>query len=129
MLHLKFLTISLILLVSSGCSILVGQDPEKQVVLQTEYVEKFIPVQKRPDAIVPRDITIKVVTSENLEQFMEYISTTTGDIVFYAMTVNDYERLSMNVADVKRYLLQQNELLIYYENAVAPKIEGDENSK
>jgi|TARA_R110000782_G_scaffold40663_3_gene93881 hypothetical protein len=108
---------------------LVGQDPEKQVVLQTEYVEKFIPVQKRPDAIVPRDITIKVVTSENLEQFMEYISTTTGDIVFYAMTVNDYERLSMNVADVKRYLLQQNELLIYYENAVAPKIEGDENSK
>ena len=129
MLHLKFLTISLILLVSSGCSILVGQDPEKQVVLQTEYVEKFIPVQKRPDAIVPRDITIKVVTSENLEQFMEYISTTTGDIVFYAMTVNDYERLSMNVADVKRYLLQQNELLIYYENAVAPKIEGDDNSK
>lgn len=129
MLHLKFLTISLILLASSGCSILVGQDPEKQVVLQTEYVEKFIPVQKRPDAIVPRDITIKVVTSENLEQFMEYISTTTGDIVFYAMTVNDYERLSMNVADVKRYLLQQNELLIYYENAVAPKIEGDENSK
>lgn len=129
MLHLKFLTISLILLVSSGCSILVGQDPEKQVVLQTEYVEKFIPIQKRPDAIVPRDVTFKVVTSENLEQFMEYISTTTGAIVFYAMTVNDYERLSMNVADVKRYLLQQNELLIYYENAVAPKIEGDENSK
>jgi|TARA_R110000803_G_scaffold36912_5_gene79444 hypothetical protein len=123
------LTISLILLVSSGCSILVGQDPEKQVVLQTEYVEKFIPIQKRPDAIVPRDVTFKVVTSENLEQFMEYISTTTGAIVFYAMTVNDYERLSMNVADVKRYLLQQNELLIYYENAVAPKIEGDENSK
>jgi|TARA_R110000744_G_scaffold91942_1_gene178230 hypothetical protein len=129
MVQLKFLTISLILLVSSGCSILVGQDPEKQVVLQTEYVEKFIPIQKRPDAIVPRDVTFKVVTSENLEQFMEYISTTTGAIVFYAMTVNDYERLSMNVADVKRYLLQQNELLIYYENAVAPKIEGDENSK
>jgi len=129
MVQLKFLTISLILLVSSGCSILVGQDPEKQVVLQTEYVEKFIPIQKRPDAIIPRDVTFKVVTSENLEQFMEYISTTTGAIVFYAMTVNDYERLSMNVADVKRYLLQQNELLIYYENAVAPKIEGDENSK
>lgn len=129
MVQLKFLPILLILLISSGCSVLVGKDPEKEIVLQTKYVEKIIPVQKRPSAIVPNTVKIKVVTENNLEEFMDYIRSTTGDIVFYALTVKDYERLSLNMADVKRYIMQQNELLIYYEKAVTPKPKVEETPK
>lgn len=35
-----------------------------------------------------------------------------GDIVFFALTVDEYEKLSYNVADFKR-ILHQNRLVLY----------------
>tara|TARA_R110002012_G_scaffold271673_2_gene456872 strand:+ start:673 stop:801 length:129 start_codon:yes stop_codon:yes gene_type:complete len=37
------------------------------------------------------------------------------------MSVRDYETLALNMADIKRYIEQQKEIIIYYEKAVAPK--------
>jgi len=35
--------------------------------------------------------------------------------------VRDYETLALNMAEIKRYIDQQKQLIIYYEKAVAPK--------
>jgi hypothetical protein len=35
--------------------------------------------------------------------------------------VRDYETLTLNMAELKRFLEQQKQLIIYYEKAVAPK--------
>jgi len=32
--------------------------------------------------------------------------------------MRDYENLALNIADLKRYLEQQNEIILYYEKAV-----------
>jgi hypothetical protein len=32
--------------------------------------------------------------------------------------MKDYENLALNVADIKRFLEQQNEIILYYEKAV-----------
>ena len=36
--------------------------------------------------------------------------------------MKDYENLAINIADIKRYLEQQKEIILYYEKAVT---EGD----
>tara|TARA_B100001248_G_scaffold202334_1_gene156538 strand:+ start:769 stop:897 length:129 start_codon:yes stop_codon:yes gene_type:complete len=33
--------------------------------------------------------------------------------------MKDYENLVLNVADIKRYLEQQKEIIVYYEKAVS----------
>lgn len=42
-------------------------------------------------------------------------------VLFYAMSVRDYETLALNMAEIKRYIEQQKQIIVYYEKAVAPK--------
>jgi len=35
--------------------------------------------------------------------------------------MKDYENLAINIAEMRRYLNQQKEIIIYYEKAVKPK--------
>jgi hypothetical protein len=35
-----------------------------------------------------------------------------------AISVRDYERLSLNVDELRRYILQQKEIIVYYEDSV-----------
>ncbi len=39
-----------------------------------------------------------------------------GDIVFFAMTVDDYELMSYNTQEIKRYINQLGEVIVYYRN-------------
>ena len=57
-----------------------------------------------------------------------------GDIVFFAMTVDDYELMSYNTQEIKRYINQLGEVIVYYRNvtiddkeagAVEIKVEND----
>ena len=37
------------------------------------------------------------------------------------MSVRDYETLALNMAEIKRFIQQQGEIIVYYEKAVTPK--------
>jgi len=34
--------------------------------------------------------------------------------------MRDYENLALNIADLQRYIGQQQEIIVYYEKAVTP---------
>ena len=68
------------------------------------------------------DIHFYVVTEQNFEEFKERFVKENGDFLFYALSVRDYETLALNMAEIKRYILQQKEIIIYYEKAVTPKL-------
>jgi hypothetical protein len=91
--------------------------PEK-VVTVTEYVTNRIAITERPKPVSLTDIKFYVVTENNFQEFKETFSKENGDAVFYAISVRDYENLSLNMADLRRYILQQKEVIIYYENAI-----------
>jgi hypothetical protein len=40
--------------------------------------------------------------------------------------MKDYENLALNIADIRRYLEQQNEIIVYYEKAVTNDTESEE---
>ena len=108
-----------ILLLSNGCSYF--KNPLKTIEIKTVEVERVIPTQNRPRPMSMNDIHFYVVTEQNFEEFKERFVKENGDFLFYALSVRDYETLALNMAEIKRYILQQKEIIIYYEKAVTPK--------
>tara|TARA_B100000989_G_scaffold155078_1_gene115709 strand:+ start:1444 stop:1797 length:354 start_codon:yes stop_codon:yes gene_type:complete len=111
---------SLLLLVSlSSCS----WKPEKEIVVQTKIVTPTIEIKQRPKGVKMLPVKFYVVTEKNYEEFKEKFKKDNGDFVFYAMSVPSYENLALDMAELRRYIEQQKEIIIYYEKAVKPKEE------
>lgn len=62
------------------------------------------------------------VTPENMEEFLVRFEEESGTTVFFAMSVPDYENMSMNVAELRRYINQQKALIVYYEESIETMI-------
>ena len=120
--HKKYLILwSLLplLLLSSGCSIVPR---EKEVIVQTVEVEKRIPLQTNPKQLQFNAVYWHVVTEANFDEFIEKFKKENGNAwVFYAISVRSYESMALNMAELKRYIEQQKQIIIYYEEAVKPK--------
>ena len=67
------------------------------------------------------DIKFYVVTIDTFEGFKPRFEKDNGEFLFYAISVRDYETLALNMAEIKRYIEQQKQIIIYYEKAVALK--------
>jgi hypothetical protein len=78
-----------------------------------------IPTVDRPRPVDLKDIKWDVVTKENLEEYLaSKDDLLDGYYVFYAISVKDYEKLSLNYQELKRYIIQQKEIIDYYEQAI-----------
>jgi hypothetical protein len=114
---ISFSLILPILLVISGCS----STPEPKVVVKTQYVEKTIPPAKKVSPVDLHKMKFFVVTEDNYQEFSEKFSKEYGELVYVAISIKDYENLSLNMAEIFRYIKQQKEVIVYYENATKPK--------
>lgn len=94
-----------------------------QIEVQTVEVERNIPIQNRPRQLNLSDIKWYVVTSENFEEFKNRYEKENGVFLFYVISVRDYETLALNMAEIKRYIEQQKQIIIYYEKALSEKEE------
>ena len=121
--YLKVLSLLLLCLVISSCS---SWPKLKQIEIKTVQVERVIPTQNRPRPLNMNDIKFYVVTSDNFEDFKKRYEKDNGTFLFYALSVRDYETLAINMAEIKRYIEQQKQIIIYYEKAVAPKPKKEE---
>jgi hypothetical protein len=108
----KCLMIWSLLLVISGCSTV----PEIQE--RIVYVTKEIPVKERPEAVDLHDVEWFVVTADNVDDFLLEYQDKTGDMVFFAISVPHYENLSLNLAELRRYIEAQQGIIVYYETRV-----------
>ena len=123
--YLKVSSLLLLTLVLSSCS---SWPSLKQIEVKTVEVERRIPIQNRPQPI-RMNTTMKwwVVTEENFQEFKKKFEEENGDpLVAYVLSVRDYETLALNMAEIKRYLEQQKEIIIYYEEAVKPRKKKEE---
>ena len=105
------------LLLTSGCSTF---RPEPKVVTVTKIVEKNIPTVTHPKSVQLNDVKIYVVSKENYEEFIAEFETKNGADAYIAISVKDYENLSLNFAELRRYIEQQKQIILYYEEAVKP---------
>ena len=77
-----------------------------------------MPKAAPPKPLQLTDTRVFVVTEDNFEQFVEEFTREYGELAFVALSMKDYENLALNVAEIKRYLTQQREIILYYEKAV-----------
>lgn len=78
-----------------------------------------MPLVARPKPLQLNDTRVFVVTKDNYDEFKKEFTEIYGDFAFVALSMKDYENLVLNVADIKRYLEQQKEIIVYYEKAVS----------
>ncbi len=104
-----------LLLSSNACSSI------KDVLeVKTVEIERNIPIQKRPRPLSLNDIHFYVVTEDTYAAFKQRFEKQNGVLVFYTLSVRDYETLALNMSEIRRYLDQQKQIIVYYEDAVAP---------
>ena len=110
--------ISAALLTLMGCSTF---RPEPQIVTVTNTVKTTVPIVARPKGAQINDIKIYVVTAENYDEVVEKFTAKNGELAYIAISVKDYENLSLNFAELRRYIEQQQQIIVYYEEAVKPE--------
>ena len=118
--YLKVSSLLLLSLIVSSCT---SWPKFTQIEVQTVEVERNIPIQNRPRQLNLSNITWYVVTEENFEEFKKRYEKENGMFLFYVISVKDYETLSLNMAEIKRYIEQQKQIIIYYEKAIVPEKE------
>ena len=79
-------------------------------------------IQPAPPAPVSlSEVKVTVVTAATLDAFIKQASAeqATDNPVFVVVSVKGYENLSLNIAELKRYILQQQQIIAYYHKATA----------
>lgn len=109
----------------SGCS-RFQPEPEIKVVTQIEKVQ--IPTVARPKPLQLNDTRVFVVTKKNFEEFEKEFVEAYGEFAFVALSMKDYENLALNIADIRRFLNQQEEIILYYEKAVTTPVEDTDGN-
>jgi hypothetical protein len=116
----KKLVILISLISLAGCSGL-RMEPEIKTVTKIEQIT--IPVVARPKPLNLSDTRVFVVTKDNYEEFVKDFKEVYGELAYVALSMKDYENLAINIAEMRRYLNQQKEIIVYYEKASNPKQE------
>jgi len=105
-------------LLLSSCSSFRA-DPEIKIVTKLE--KTVVPIVPMPKPVQMNDIKIYVVSpNENLEEFKKEFEAKNGADAYIAISIKDYENLSNNFAELRRYIEQQKAIIVYYEEAVKP---------
>ena len=75
---------------------------------------------------MPREIDLQepmwiVVTPDNYEEQLAFIEEQEGELVFLAMTIPDYEVMAYNMQEIKRYITELKDVVVYYRKVTIDK--------
>ena len=126
---MRILSSILLISVLSGCSYLPMREPlpapEPIIKTVTEYKTLEIYQPPLPKAIDLQDVEFFVITEKNFEEQVRKLEKMqSGTYVLFGITPQDYENMAYNLQELKRYIGQQKEIIIYYRQAT----QGDENT-
>jgi len=108
-------------MMACSCSLI----PSKQIEIVAKPLDRVI-----AQPIMPREIDLKdpywyVVSDKNIDDFLAKVEKDQGQLVFVAMSVPDYELMAYNMQELKRYINELKEVVVYYRKVTIQK--GDEN--
>ena len=107
----------------SGCS----RTPEPKIKVVTQIQKVTVPIVARPKPINLTDTQVYVVNEGNLEAFIAEFKEQNGELAFVALSIDTYENLALNISELRRYINQQKEIILYYEKAMKPDAKDTSN--
>ena len=81
--------------------------------------------------VMPREIDLKepmwiAVTPDNWEEQLAFIEEQEGEILFLAMTIPDYEVMAYNMQEIKRYITELKDVVVYYRKVTTKQDKENE---
>ena len=123
----KISSLLLVVLLLTSCSTFY-KEPEIKVVTKIE--KTTVPIVPMPKSVQMNEIKIYVVSpEENFEEFKKEFEAKNGADSYIAISVKDYENLAKNFAELRRYIEQQKQIILYYEEAVKPSEPSEQEKK
>ena len=107
-----------VIVLLSVLSTLTACASTNNITVTAKPIEIDIAKTADPAEVRMQPVTFKVVTKDTVDSFIQTMSKTQGTNtpVFIAITTKDYENLSLNLADLRRYIEQQQAVIVYYRN-------------
>jgi len=106
----------------SSCS----SRPEKEIVTVETIVKPTIAIAQRPRPVEFDELKVKVITEANVQEVIQEMKTNQGQFLVYALDPVTFKNLAIGIEEIKRYIEQQNDIIIYYEKAVTDEPETQE---
>ena len=109
----------MVLMMACSCSLL----PTREIQVSAKPIDRQI-VQP----VMPREIDLKqvrwlTITPDNFEEQFAIIKDQEGELVFLAMTVPDYETMAYNMQEIKRYITELKDVVVYYRKVTVSEKE------
>ena len=109
----------MILMMACSCSLL----PTKQIEVTAKPMDRTIVQPVMPREIDLKEVRWLTITPENYEEQFAVIEDQEGELVFLAMTVPDYEVMAYNMQELKRYITELKDVVVYYRKVTIDKKE------
>ena len=100
--------------------------PEKEIVTVETIVKPTIAIAQRPRPVEFDELKVKVITEANVQEVIQEMKTNQGQFLVYALAPVTFKNLAIGIEEIKRYIEQQNDIIIYYEKAVTDEPETQE---
>jgi hypothetical protein len=114
MMKLKTIILISCLFVIANCSMMPSAKPV-EVVTIAEPVPLYHPPLPLEVGLV--DIDWEILTPDLMKEYLEnYENGSAPAIAYYSLTSKEYENLSMNMAEIKRYLRDTLSIVKYYRD-------------
>lgn len=113
--------VPLVILLSS-CS----SKPEKEIVTVETIVKPSIAIAQRPRPVEFDELKVKVITEANVQEVIQEMKDNQGQFLVYALDPVTFKNLAIGIEEIKRYIEQQNDIIVYYEKAVTDEPETQE---
>ena len=99
--------------------------PEKEIVTVETIVKPTIAVAQRPRPVEFDELKVKVITEANVQEVIQEMKTNQGQFLVYALDPVTFKNLAIGIEEIKRYIEQQNDIIVYYEKAVTDEPEKE----
>ena len=112
----------MILMMACSCSLL----PTKKIEVTAKPMDRTIVQPVMPREIDLKEVRWLTITPENYEEQFAVIEDQEGEVVFLAMTVPDYEVMAYNMQELKRYITELKDVVVYYRKVTTKQEQEDE---
>ena len=99
--------------------------PEKEIVTVETIVKPTIAIAQRPRPVEFDELKVKVITEANVQEVIQEMKTNQGQFLVYALDPVTFKNLAIGIEEIKRYIEQQNDIIVYYEKAVTDEPEKE----
>ena len=112
----------MILMMVCSCSLI----PTKEIQITAKPIDRTIVQPVMPREIDLKEIRWLTITPENYEEQFQLIENQEGELVFLAMTIPDYEVMAYNMQELKRYITELKDVVVYYREVTTKQEKENE---